>query len=52
MKNKTRIWSNGNYRDAVPMVISPLHRRVMKNAIDTIQYTSFSEPGYPIPEGF
>jgi pyruvate,water dikinase len=52
LKNKTRIWSNGNYRDAVPMVISPLHRRVMKNIIDTIQYTSFSEPGYRIPEGF
>ncbi|MFA4885580.1 MAG: PEP/pyruvate-binding domain-containing protein [Desulfotomaculaceae bacterium] len=52
LKNKTQIWSNGNYRDAVPMVISPLHRRVMKNIIDTIQYTSFSEPGYPMPEGF
>jgi pyruvate,water dikinase len=52
LKNKTRIWSNGNYRDAVPMVISPLHRRVMKNIIDTIHYTSFSEPGYPMPEGF
>jgi len=52
IKSKPRIWSNGNYRDAVPMVISPLHRRVMKKSIDTIQYTSFSEPGYPIPEGF
>ncbi len=52
LKNKPRIWSNGNYRDAVPMVISPLHRRVMKDCIDTIQYTSFSEPGYSIPEGF
>jgi pyruvate,water dikinase len=52
LKNKTRVWSNGNYRDAVPMVISPLHRRVMKNIIDTIQYSSFSEPGYHIPEGF
>lgn len=52
LKNKTQVWSNGNYRDAVPMVISPLHRRVMKNIIDTIQYSSFSEPGYRIPEGF
>ncbi len=52
LKNKARIWSNGNYRDAVPMVISPIHRRVMKNIIDTIQYTSFSEPGYPMPGGF
>ncbi|MDD4587497.1 MAG: PEP/pyruvate-binding domain-containing protein [Heliobacteriaceae bacterium] len=52
LKHKTQIWSNGNYRDAVPMVISPLHRRVMKNIIDTIQYTSFFVPGYPIPEGF
>lgn len=52
LKNKTRFWSNGNYRDAVPMVISPLFRRLMKNGIDTIQYTGFSEPGYPMPEGF
>jgi pyruvate,water dikinase len=52
LKDKTQIWSNGNYRDAIPMVISPLHRRLMKNVIDTIQYTSFSKPGYPIPDGF
>ncbi len=52
LKNKALIWSNGNYRDAVPMVISPLHRRVMKHIIDTIQYTTFSEPGYRIPDGF
>ncbi|HAG09843.1 MAG TPA: pyruvate, phosphate dikinase [Desulfotomaculum sp.] len=52
LKNKVQIWSNGNYRDALPMVISPLHRRVMKDGIDTIQYTSLSGPGYPIPEGF
>jgi len=52
LKNKVQIWSNGNYRDAVPMVISPLQRRVMKDSIDTIQYTSLSEPGYPVPEGF
>lgn len=52
IKNKTQVWSNGNYREAIPMVISPLHRRVMKNAIDTIQFASFSRPGYPIPEGF
>ncbi|MFX4262841.1 PEP/pyruvate-binding domain-containing protein [Pelotomaculum propionicicum] len=51
LKNKTRVFSNGNYREAVPMVISPLHRKVMKNAIDAIQYASFSMPGYPIPEG-
>ncbi len=52
LKDKTKIWSNGNYRDAVPMVISPLHRRVMKNVIDTIQFTSFAKPGYRIPDGF
>ena len=52
IKNKTRVFSNGNYREAVPMVLSPLHRKVMKNIIDTIQYTTFSIPGYPMPEGF
>jgi len=52
MTNKPEIWSNGNYRDAVPMVLSPLHRRLMKNVIDIIQYTALAAPGYPIPEGF
>ena len=52
LKNQPAIWSNGNYRDALPMVISPLQRRLLKALIDTIQYAQFPANGYQIPEGF
>ncbi len=52
MKNRIDIWSNGNYRDAAPMVFSPIQRRIMKHIVDIIQYTSFADIGYQIPEGF
>ena len=51
LKGQKEVWSNGNYRDALPMVLSPLHRRVMKNIIDTMQFSSLSAVGYSIPEG-
>lgn len=51
LKNQPDIWSNGNYRDAVPMVQSPLNRRLMKNIIDTIHYTSFTRLDYQLPDG-
>ncbi len=51
LKNQPTIWSNGNYRDALPMVISPLHRRLLKNSIDTIQYAQFLANGYQMLEG-
>ncbi len=51
LKNQPAIWSNGNYRDAAPMVVSPLQRRLLKNSIDTIQYTQFPANGYQMPEG-
>jgi len=52
LKNRQTIWSNGNYRDALPMVISPLQRRLLKALIDTIQYAQFPANGYRMPEGF
>jgi len=52
LKGKQEFWSNGNYREACPMVLCPLQRRVMKNSVDIIQYTSLSQLSYPIPEGF
>lgn len=52
VKNQALVWSNCNYRDAIPMVLSPLHRRIMKDIIDIIQFSIFSAPGYPMPEGF
>ena len=45
------IWSNGNYRDAVPMVLSPLDRRLAINTIDAILKSNFTEIGYQLPEG-
>lgn len=52
MKAQAEIWSNGNYRDACPMVLSPLHRRMMKEIVDVLQYESLAICKYPIPEGF
>lgn len=51
LKSQPDIWSNGNYRDAVPMVQSPLVRRLMIDNIDTILESSYTEIGYRLPEG-
>lgn len=51
LQNQPDIWSNGNYRDAVPMVQSPLSRRLIKNIIDIIHYMSFNGLGYQLPVG-
>ena len=51
LQNQPNIWSNGNYRDAVPMVLSPISRRFMKDIIDSILTFSFKETGYRLPEG-
>lgn len=51
LQNQPDIWSNGNYRDAVPMVISPIHKRLMKEIIDIIHDTSLTGTGYQIPVG-
>lgn len=51
LQNQPDIWSNGNYRDAVPMVQSPLNRRLMKNIIDNIHYMSFNGLDYKLPVG-
>ena len=52
LKDQTPIWSNGNYRDAVPMVQTPLNRRLMQTIINTIHESSCTRIGYFIPEGF
>ncbi|MCO1603355.1 PEP/pyruvate-binding domain-containing protein [Desulfosporosinus nitroreducens] len=51
LKNQPDIWSNGNYRDAVPMVLSPLIRRLTINTIDEILKSNYTETGYTLPEG-
>lgn len=51
LQEQNDIWSNGNYRDSVPMVQSPLNRRLMKNIIDIIHHMSFTRLGYQLPVG-
>lgn len=51
LQKQQDIWSNGNYRDAVPMVQSPLNRRLMKNIIDTMHQGFFTGVGYDFPHG-
>ena len=51
LRNQPDIWSNGNYRDAVPMVVSTLGRGLLKQIIDIIHDTSFTAIGYRLPEG-
>jgi pyruvate,water dikinase len=51
LQEQNDVWSNGNYRDSVPMVQSPLNRRLMKNIIDIIHHTSFTSLGYKLPVG-
>ncbi|AWI04521.1 PEP/pyruvate-binding domain-containing protein [Clostridium drakei] len=51
LQNQVDIWSNGNYRDAVPMVQSPLNRCLMKNIIDTMHQGFFTGVGYDFPHG-
>lgn len=51
LQNKPDIWSNGNYRDAVPMVQSPLSRHLMKNIVDTMHQGFFTGVGYDFPHG-
>ncbi|AGL00555.1 PEP/pyruvate-binding domain-containing protein [Desulfoscipio gibsoniae] len=52
IKDQPDIWSNGNYRDAVPMVQSPLNRRLSIDMIDTIHEASYTRIGYQLPQGF
>lgn len=51
LENQPDIWSNGNLRDALPMVQSPLNRRLMKNFIDSNLGAAFKEIGYQLPTG-
>ncbi len=51
LRDQPDIWSNGNYRDAVPMVLSPLSRRFMQDIIDSILTFSFKGSGYRLPVG-
>jgi rifampicin phosphotransferase len=51
LRNQPDIWSNGNYRDSLPMVLSPLSRRFMEAVVNAILHASFEETGYRLPVG-
>ncbi len=45
------IWSNGNFRDAAPMVLSELQISLSLDYINPILRTAFSVTGYTLPAG-
>ena len=51
LQNQPDIWSNGNYRDALPMVLSPLSRHLLIDIINEIILASFEDTGYQLPIG-
>lgn len=51
LKDQCDVWSNANFRDAVPMVLSTLNRTAMKKNINALMNAPFQIIGYPMPEG-
>ena len=51
LKGQPEYWSNANVRDALPMVMSNLNRKVVENLFGTIVATSFLAAGYPLLPG-
>ncbi|TCO82769.1 pyruvate,water dikinase [Plasticicumulans lactativorans] len=44
-------WSNGNFRDAIPMVQTPLNWSLTEPMIQRVMHTPFALAGYPLPHG-
>jgi len=51
IRDQADIWSNANFRDAVPMVISFLQRDTMMHALNRIILSPFKELGYKLKPG-
>ena len=51
IKNQPDIWSNANFRDALPMVQSTLNWSLMKQGLILLLYAPFKAIGYQIPPG-
>jgi len=51
LRDQADIWSNGNFRDAVPMVQSTLGASMLPYHIDTILNATFKSISYPLPNG-
>ncbi|UCF31910.1 MAG: pyruvate, phosphate dikinase [bacterium] len=51
LRNQRTIWSNANFRDTLPMVISPLAWSNMADALDTVLQSVMAASGYPTLPG-
>ena len=51
LRDQPDIWSNGNFRDAIPSVLSPLYARMAGLSINAILREPQSTAGYDFPPG-
>ncbi len=51
LRNQVDIWSNGNFRDAAPLVQSTLGMSLFSHQVDVILRAPFESIGYPLPAG-
>jgi len=51
IKDQPDIWSNANFRDAIPLVQSTLNWSLMKHGLTTVLQSPFQLVGYRIPPG-
>jgi len=51
LRNLPEYWSNGNFRDAAPMVLSTVNWSALKHALKAILDAPFKVSGYPNLEG-
>jgi len=51
LRDQPEIWSNGNFRDAGPMVYSSLGARMCKDIVDVVFSAYLTAVGYPILPG-
>jgi len=51
LRNQADIWSNGNFRDAAPMVQCTLGTSMLSQQVDAILSAPFARIGYSLPDG-
>lgn len=51
LRNQTDIWSNGNFRDAAPLVQCTLGVSLFSHQVDVILRAPFARIGYSLPDG-
>ncbi|HZK54897.1 MAG TPA: PEP/pyruvate-binding domain-containing protein [Desulfosporosinus sp.] len=51
LKGQAEIWSNANFKDAVPMVITAFNRKIVIEGINGLLTAILKETGYVSPDG-